>query len=164
MIIIAAMSGHTGYREIGVFLNAHRDRLCTWLGLKKKRTPSYVTIRDILRRVDNDALRAAFGAWATERINTGPKDQIAIDGKALGSTVIKHDSEAQDFVCIVSAFSQRHGAVLAIERYHNGHASELAAVESLIEQLECTGATMTLDALHCKETPSNASSTAAMTI
>lgn len=163
MIIIAAMSGHTGYREIGVFLKAHRDRLCSWLGLKK-RVPSYVTIRDILRRVDNDELRAAFAAWASERITTGAKDQIAIDGKALGSTVIKHDSEAQDFVCIVSAFSQRHGAVLAIERYHNGHMSELAAVESLIEQLECTGVTLTLDALHCKKSSSNASSAVGTTI
>lgn len=163
MIVVAALSGHTKYRPIGVFLKAHRDRLCAWLGLEKHRVPCYVTVRDVLRRVDNKALSAAFIAWAGERVGVLPNDLIAIDGKALRSTVVEHDSEQQDFVSIVSAFSQRCGAVLAVERFHNAEASEISAVESIIGLLDCTGATLSLDALHCKDRSSSRSLTAAMT-
>jgi hypothetical protein len=162
MIVVAALSGHTKYREIGVFLTAHRDRLCSWLGVKK-RVPSYVTVRDVLRRVDNTALSAAFIAWAGERVGVQANDLIAIDGKALRSTVVEYDSAQQDFVSVVSAFSQRCGAVLAVERFRNADSSEISAVEAIIELLECTGATISLDALHCKDTSSGRSSTAAMT-
>jgi hypothetical protein len=80
-----------------------------------------------------------------------PGDLLSIDGKALGSTVEHYNDAYQDFICLVSAYAQRQGAVVAIARYHNGHTSESVGVEQLIQALDLHDATISVDALHCKK-------------
>lgn len=167
MIILAVMSGHYAYREIARFLKANQRSLVRHLGLQRDEMPSHVTIRTVLMGVDFHQVNKAFSRWASDQFQLSPGDWLAVDAKAIASTVAAYDSAQQDFVSLVSAFSHQQGLVVASARYQNKHTSEVAVTEELIvrrvERLGLRGVTFTLDALHCKKRRSSASSTAATT-
>lgn len=160
MITMAIMSGHYAYREIARFLQANQTELIEQLRLPRRGVPSHVTIRAVLQRVDLRAVNRAFEAWAAfhrsveshQGVESAP--WIAIDAKAIRSTVSDYETAYQDFACVVSAFSQEQG-VLASEPYRNKAESEIVATRRLIgrltEALGLRGACLTLDALHCKK-------------
>lgn len=157
MIVMAVLSGHYGYREIARFLKANEEALREHLHLPlQRRMPSHVTIRTVLMKLDFEALRDAFEAWAAQRLRVAPGDWVAIDAKAIRSTVSDYDSTYQDFVCLVSAFACQPGAVLAQRTYQNKQTSEISATRALLADLTrggggLQGVTFTLDALHCKK-------------
>ena len=155
MITMAIMSGHYGYREIARFLKANRDELTAQLHLKRKQMPSHVTIRTVLMKLDFQALNEAFEHWARAHLQVAPGDWVAVDAKAIRSTVTNYDNAYQDFVCLVSAFAQAEGTVLAMARYHNKATSEVSVtrelITTLVEALDLEGVVFTLDALHCKK-------------
>ena len=155
MIILAIMSGRYGYREIARFLQTNQKELVKRLGLKRKQMPSHVTIRTVLMGVDFDALNAAFRAWVQTHVQLDRGDWIALDAKAIRSTVSDYDSSYQDFVSFVSAFAHHQGIVLGSERYQNKQTSEQAITDALIPQLidalGLQGVVFTLDAYHCKK-------------
>ena len=150
MAIMAVLSGHHGYRPTERFIRDNADALRRLLDWPRQAMPSNVSLRAILQAVDFDALASAFRAWATERMPNG--EVLAVDAKAVRSTVTGHDGHEQDFVALVSAYGVRSGIVVTATRYHNGQTSEVAAAQDLIADLasalDLTGVTVTLDALH----------------
>ena len=150
MAIMAVMSGHHGYRPTERFARDNADALRRLLDWPRQAMPSNVSFRAVLQVLDFDALSAAFRAWASERMPAG--EVLAVDAKAVRSTVTGHDGAEQDFVALVSAYGVRSGVVVAATRYHNGDSSEVAATQDLIADLatalDLTGVTVTLDALH----------------
>lgn len=155
MITMAIMSGHYGYREIARFLKANRDELVAQLHLKRKQMPSHVTIRTVLMKLDFEALNEAFQHWAQTHLQIASGHWVSVDAKAIRSTVTDYNNAYQDFVCLVSAFAQEQGTVLAMARYHNKDTSEVTVTRTLItamvEALDLEGVVFTLDALHCKK-------------
>ncbi|MDT0633313.1 ISAs1 family transposase, partial [Rubrivirga sp. F394] len=123
--------------------------------------PSHVTVRAVLQAVDPAALSAAFRAWATARLPDG--EVLAVDAKAVRSTVSGHGAAQQDFVALVSAYGVRSGLVASATAYRNGETSEIAAAQDLIADLaaalDLTDTTVTLDALHCSKKRSARSAT-----
>jgi len=162
-MIMSIMSGRCGYREISAFLRANAEQLIEELELTYPKMPSHVTVRTVLQSIDFSQLSSAFIAWAAQHVSIRAGDIVSGDGKALAATVSNYSSEHQDFVCLVSLFSQRQGAVYSVARYHNGHQSELPTLADLIAAVDLHGVTYTLDALHCKKRRSARSSTAATT-
>ena len=151
MIIFGMMSGCYGYRELGTFVKANRSEFVKLLGLKRNAVPSHVTIRTVLQGIDFSALNQRFSQWAAEHLSIDADDLFSIDGKALASTISDYASAKQNFICFLSLFSQRQGAVLSLRRYHNGHTSEIPTLREMIEALDLTGVTLSLDALHCQK-------------
>jgi hypothetical protein len=155
MITMAIMSGRYGYRQIARFLKTNQRQLVDQLGLEREQMPSHVTVRTVLMHLDFEALNDAFRAWASDRLRLAPGDWVALDGKAIRSTVTDYDNAYQDFVCFVSAFAQQQGLVLGTERYHSKATSEITVtqdlIETLVETLGLEGIVFTLDALHCKK-------------
>ena len=159
MVLMAMMSGHHGYRPTERFIHDNADDLRRLLGWPRQAMPSNVTLRAVLQAIDFEALSAAFRAWAAERL---PDDEVlALDAKAIRSTVSDPDSAEQDFVALVSAYGVRSGIVAATTRYRHKRTSEVAAAQELIADLaaalDLTGKTVTLDALHAVKKPSPAS-------
>ena len=157
MAIMAVLSGHHGYRPTERFIRDNADALRRLLDWPRQAMPSNVSLRAVLQAVDFDALASAFRAWATERMPNG--EVLAVDAKAVRSTVTGHEGHEQDFVALVSAYGVRSGIVVTATRYHNGQTSpphlggvEVAAAQDLIADLasalDLTGVTVTLDALH----------------
>lgn len=151
MMILSMMSGRYGYREISCFLRSNAAQLAAELELTRQQMPSHVTVRTVLLHIDFAALADAFCAWAAQHVAMHAGELVAGDGKALASTVSDYDTAQQDFVCLVSLFCQRQGAVVALARYHNGHQSEVPTLEQVIAAADLHGVTYTIDALHCKK-------------
>jgi hypothetical protein len=155
LFIMAIMSGHYGYREIARFLKANREALIKELGLRREAMPSHVTVRTVLQGLDFDHLNWAFQQWASDHLHLEPSSWVALDAKAIRSTVSDYEGPYQDFVSLVSAFAQREGLVVATARYYNKHKSEIVAtqevIEALVTALDVRGVAFTLDALHCKK-------------
>lgn len=148
--IMAMLAGHYGYRPISRFLRDNGTALRRYAGFGRHGLPSHVSVRAVLQATDFEALSAAFRTWAADRL---PDDEmLAVDAKAVRSTLTDHDGPAQDFVALVSAYGVRSGVVVAATRYHNGQTSEVAAAQDLVADLasalDLTGVTVTLDALH----------------
>jgi len=163
MTIMAIMSGHHGYRPTERFVHDNADALRRLLDWPRQTMPSNVTLRAVLQAVDFGALTAAFRAWAVARLPDG--EVLAVDAKAVRSTVTGDGTFEQDFVALVSAYGVRSGVVVSATRYHNGDTSEIAAAQDLIADLagalDLTGVTVTLDALHAVKKRSATSGTPA---
>ncbi len=151
MSIFGMMSGRYGYRELGTFVKANRPELVALFGLKRDAVPSHVTIRTVLKGIDFSALNESFSRWASEHLQIDRDDLFSIDGKALASTISDYAGAKQNFICFLSLFSQRQGAVLRLSRYHNGHTSEIPTLCEMITALNLTGVTFSVDALHCQK-------------
>lgn len=155
LITLAMMSGRSKYREIERFGKRHAEYLTDILGLKHG-VPSNVTIREILRRVDFGALQRQFNLWASENLSPGQGESlserlVALDGKALRATVKDYSQSGQDFVCFLHAFAAERNLLLHAERYENGHQSELALLQEMVERLRGCGCLLTMDAVHAQK-------------
>jgi predicted transposase YbfD/YdcC len=150
IIIMGIMSGHKGYRELERFVERHRRTLIKLLALKQGTAPSYSTLRRVIIGVDYVKLNSAFNSWAQEQaIGTGAA--IAGDGKSLRNTVSNADNTEQNFVSIVSLFSQEQGVVIGTAIMENKKESEICVIRQLLSQLKLENHVFTMDALHCQK-------------
>ena len=150
--ILSIMCGRCRYREIAVFVKANQTIFLAFFQLNRPRLASHVTFRAILKGVDFDEVNAAFPLWASQDVTITPREWMAVDGKALASTVTEYDSAYQNFVSLVSVFSHTRGQVLRVARCENQKSSEIPAVKALLETCGLHEVILTLDALHCQKT------------
>jgi hypothetical protein len=151
IIIMGVMSGRYGYREIDTFAKANQKELRRYLRIKHKKMPSYVTIREVIMRVDFDRLNQVFYKWASTYVPIEKGEWLCIDGKSIKSTLEDYNTSYQNFVSLVSVFTQKRGQVLRTSAYENKRVSEISVVQQLIEVLDLKDVVITLDALHCKK-------------
>lgn len=154
IIIMGIMSGHLGYQGLGRFAERHRRSLIKQLGIKQGTVPSYSTMRRIMMEIDAQKLNAAFNSWAKEQ-TIGSGEAIAGDGKSLRNTVSNWDSCQQNFISMVSLFSQQQGTVVATAIMENKAESEINVIQQLLSQLQLQNHLFTLDALHCQKKQSS---------
>lgn len=151
LILLGTMSGYRGYRGLARFMERHQEHLATRLGLVRAELPSYSTIRRLLNLVDFDAVAEAFSQWAQAVGMLQAGDDCALDGKGLKNTVSDAFSEQQTFVNVVSMFQLQQGVVVAQAVFDNGQQSEINVVYQLLERLQVSGITISLDALHAQK-------------
>jgi hypothetical protein len=155
IIIMSVMSGRYGYREIASFANANKRALLKHLKIKKQMIPSHVTIRKVIMNVNFDSLNNAFYKWSKDYVAIEKREWLSIDGKSIRSTVEEYDKSYQDFVSLVSVFTQKQGQVLNSTKYQNKKVSEIKVVQQLLEMLDLKDVVFTFDALHCKKNATN---------
>lgn len=90
MVVLSNLCGHFGYRGVARFCSVHARILGQLLGLRHG-IPSYMTFRDVLRRVDHKEVEAVFNAWASGFMPEG--GWVSADGKAPRSTVTMPESK-----------------------------------------------------------------------
>jgi predicted transposase YbfD/YdcC len=150
IIIMGIMSGKHTYRGLERFVERHRRNLIKQLALRQGTAPSYSTVRRIMINVDYAKLNSAFNTWAQEQpIPRGAA--IAGDGKSLRNTVSNADNNKQNFISMVSLFSQEQGVVVATAIMENKKESEICVVQQLLSQLNLENHVFTMDALHCQK-------------
>lgn len=150
MLTISYLCGYMGYRPAAKFAKAQEAVLVRELGLKHG-VPSHVTFRDVLKRVKEEQVIAAFNQWAKGYVEIQAGDWLSGDGKALRSTAGNAHSAQQDFQAIVSVFCHKSGLVLRLEQYRNAKKSEQEVVRSLITELQGGGLILRMDALHTQK-------------
>jgi hypothetical protein len=151
LIIMGTISGCKSYYALEEFGARHCEALCKMLGLNLNRFPSDTTFRRVLQKLDFGLLAQQFEQWAKEQLELEPGEGIAIDGKSIKSTVDKEKADYQNFVSMVSVYSQRQGIVLATQAMDHKSNSELKVVQKLLEVLALQDVVVTLDALHCQK-------------
>ena len=150
MSTMAIMSGYTGFRELGSFMEANQEYFIERFKLKHG-VPKFVQIRTIFSVLNFDQINRAFNSWAEQFMPTAPGNWISGDGKGLSSTVTDMHGSSQDFVLMVSLFCQTTGIVLKTQRKNNAKGGEIPALNELLAQLQAKDMIITLDALHCKK-------------
>jgi hypothetical protein len=155
LIIMAMMRGCYHYREIARFCSYHQSDLTGLLNIKSKHMPSHVTIRQLVLSLDFSSLQTCFHKWARQYVPIEENEWVSIDGKAIKSTVSDSHNSYQNFVYLVSLFSQKQEQIIYAEKFDSKEKSEITVVEQLIESLYLKDVIFTLDALHCKKNATN---------
>lgn len=150
MCMMGVMSGYYGYRALGRFLDRHRADFQEIFCLLHP-VPSYVTLRSILQQIDFESFNEQFNKWAGQYVDMCAGNTIAIDGKAIGSTISEYDTAYQNFVSLISVFAVQRGVVLRTSKIENQKESEIPTVQQLIRLLDVEGEIFTIDALHCQK-------------
>jgi hypothetical protein len=151
LILLGTMSGYCSMRSLSRFMSRHQAHLAERLGLRRPQLPSYSTIRRLLLEIDFRAVTVAFNQWAQTAglIHTG--DHCAIDGKSLKNTVTEAQTAYQNFINVVSVFQLEQGLVVGQAAFENHQQSEITVVYELLEQLQLSGVTVSMDALHAQK-------------
>lgn len=155
LVILGTMSGYRGFRGLWRFMLRHQAHLAERLGLRRASLPSYSTIRRLLIEIDFNAVADAFNQWAQQAGLVKPGNNCAVDGKSLKNTLTEPFEAQQNFVNVVSVFQLEQGLVVGQTAFENGQQSEIKAVYELLERLQLTGVTLSLDALHAQKKRSN---------
>lgn len=151
IIIMAILRGKYGYREIGRFCKLNESSLIKRFHFKNNKVPSYVSIRSFILSADFSSIQKAFHTWTRGYVDIQPGEWISIDGKSIRSTVSDYSNAYQDFVSLVSLFSNKHEQIIHVQKLENKKESESAIVDELLEFLDLKDVVFTLDALHCKK-------------
>jgi predicted transposase YbfD/YdcC len=151
IVVMSIACGYPAYREIERFANANYERLVEIFSLNQKKMPSHVTIRNLIQYTDFKCIYKAFRSWAEQYVSISAGDWLAVDGKAIASTVSDYDNSYQDFVSLVSVFSQREGQVAGFDKLSNKKSSEIPTFEEMVRILDLKHVVFTMDALHCQK-------------
>jgi predicted transposase YbfD/YdcC len=151
IVIFGLMAGHTEYRALEAFGKSQQLIWLKYFQVKLDSMPSYSTIRRAMTGIDWAELIEIFNQWASELMADDTEiNWFAIDGKCLRSTVQNCCENRQNFVSIISVFSQKNGLVLHLDKICNNETSELSKVQDIVRDIDCTNQVFTLDALHCQ--------------
>ncbi len=154
MTLLGVMSGYSSLRGLADFMERHEQEVADYLKLPKAKLPAYSTIREMTQKVDSIQVARVFQSWVQASVSVPEGEAVAIDGKALGSTVEHLYGNEQAFVMVVSACVQSWSGVIGQVSFDNGSSSEISAVRQLLsqlEQIELKGVWFTMDALHAQK-------------
>ncbi len=109
-------------------------------------------MRRVLVGIDWLNLQQIFNQWSGSLYESDEfRDWVCIDGKSLKSTVKNYENHCQNFVVMVSLYSQRQGVVLGVKKFENKQSSEIQQTQELVRDCSLKNKVFTLDALHCQK-------------
>jgi predicted transposase YbfD/YdcC len=147
--VCGVIVGCSGPTSIERWAKAKADWLEELLSLQNG-IPSRDCIRRVLSALKPEAFQTCFQSWMMSLVSEDEDAQptIAIDGKTMRRS---HDrSRGLGPLHLVSAWASEHGLSLgqvATEEKSN----EITAIPELIDQIDVTGAIVTIDAMGCQK-------------
>lgn len=150
VMIAARLCGYRGVTAFGQFARLlDQDRLeaagAFWSPSRRRYTaPGPSTFHYILSSMPPDALDNALGAWARDRSTTTAA--VALDGKEVRGASRQLDGEKR---IMVAAVEHRDGLVLGQTQVPD-KTNEIPAVRQLLSELDLTGRSVTVDAMHAQ--------------
>ncbi len=144
--LCGVICGAESWVEIEQFGNAKRAWLAQFLELPHG-IPSHDTFGRVFARLDPEQFECCFLAWVQTLLGTTPGEQVAIDGKTLRRS---HDRmQGRGPVHLVSAWAETERLVLG-QLASAADSNEITAIPQLLELLELTDCTVTIDAIGCQ--------------
>ena len=142
LVIIGFMAGKQSLRRICRFCRKNIKTLKKHLKLKGD-IPSISTFSRVLSSTDTTLLTCAFMSWIGSILDTKGL-HIIIDGKALRAATERLKDKKSPY--ILNAIDQATKLVIA-QLDIPEKANEMTAIPKLIEMLDITGSTITIDAI-----------------
>lgn len=146
LIIIGYLSGKETLRRLHRWSIDNEDKLKEYLHLKGG-IPSLATMSRMVCTVDKELLTSTFINWIGSIVNTRGT-HIAIDGKALRGAAEKlKDKKAPYILNAIDVNTKLVVAQLDIPEKTN----EMKAIPKLLDLIDITGSTITIDAIGAAE-------------
>ena len=130
------------YTSIANYADVHYQCLKRIL-LLPDAPPSHDTIRRIIQAINPEAFKKCFIAF-TQHLKKAVSEHIAIDEKTIRNS-------GNNPLQIVSAWCEQNELMLAQQKVGK-NSNEIKAIPTLLELLELTGKTITIDAIGCQRT------------
>jgi hypothetical protein len=150
IVIMAILSGHQGLKGFARFAASNEQDLTEVLQLKHG-VPCFFTIRSVLQGLDEQLLAKQFISWVKNYHSELRDEFVALDGKAIKSTVNGGNTGLQNFISVVNAFGHQSGIVYGMKSFENASSDESSTVRSLLAQLGLKDSVFTMDALHAQK-------------
>lgn len=147
MTIYAILCGQTDYVNIAYFMKLKEEYFNELLGLKNG-TPSHDCLSDLYAQIDSKKFMEIFIEWISEIVKNKTGKKISIDGKAVKSATNK--IEGGNIPYIVSAFLGDIGISIGQVKVDE-KSNEITAIPELIDLIDITGATITIDSIGVQE-------------
>lgn len=147
MTIYGILCGLTDFVNIADFIKIKEEYFTKLLKLKHG-TPSHDCLSDVFASIDSQKFMEIFIEWTKYIIKNKTGNNISIDGKAIKSATDK--ANKGNIPYIVSAFIGEIGLSIGQVKV-NEKSNEITAIPELLELLDITGSTITIDAIGTQE-------------
>jgi len=139
LVLLGMLHGHDSLRGAWVWARVRWGLLWRPLGARSPHFPSYNTVRELLARLDADALDRQLRPWL-EQLLDHPVGGVSADGKVLRGSK-RDDAPA---LRVVSLVAHESATVLAQREATNG--DEVAALLVLLREVPLAGRIISMDA------------------
>jgi predicted transposase YbfD/YdcC len=147
LTVIAVICGAEGWETIEGFGKSRKDFLKTILSLPNG-IPSHDTIERLFKRLDSSGFEKGFINWTHRIQNKSDGRIISIDGKSVNGS--RDTASGKYAIHMVSAWCGENQLVLG-QIKTEAKINEIEAIKQLIELLDLTGSTITIDAMGCQK-------------
>ena len=152
LIIVGGACGYWGYRPAAEFAERYGCEVCDFLAIAPpSKLPSYSTFRRVMLGLDFRAFAQLFNRWASSYVEIQPGEWLSSDGKSIRGSVRGYNSSQQDFISLVSLFTQKSKQVVCALPMHNKKTGEEQVVRQMLAAVNLRGGVVTTDALHTKK-------------
>ena len=135
------------WADVADFGRAKLKWLQTFLDLPHG-IPCQDTFERVFARLDPDAFERCFASWTAALAGSSRGKLLAIDGKKIRRS-FEHAWDHSTATHLVSAFAHENATVLG-QLSVDCKENEIVAIPKLLELLDLTGATVTIDAMGCQ--------------
>lgn len=135
IVILSVMSGYTSLRAMQDFTEKNKKELKDFFKPKYGRLPSFKTIGRVLQHVDFEKLSDIFQKWAMSQSLITKKEWVSLDGKVSRGTGECITSSSQNFVSVVTAFSNKQKRALLSKSIRTKKENEIPKVREMINLL-----------------------------
>jgi predicted transposase YbfD/YdcC len=144
--LTATICGAQGWADVARFAKSKRKWFRQFIALEHG-VPSHDTFGRVFSALDTGEFLTAMHAWVDVFAGSLRGQGIAIDGKTLRGSFDR--AAGQSPLHTITAFAC--GTRLCLRQMSVGEKSnEIPAVPALLKLMELSGATVTLDAMHCQ--------------
>ena len=147
MAVCAVICGADGWEDIEEYGKAQAAWCAEVLDFPHG-IPGHETFRRVLSRLNPDELTQCFLSWTAALSELSGGDIVAMDGKTLRHAFDR--AAAQAAMHMVSAWAHRNRLVLGQVKVDD-KSNESTAIPQLLNMLDFTGATVTIDAMGCQQ-------------
>lgn len=145
VLLCGSICGAESWRDFVMFGQEKLDFLREYFPFSAG-IPCKNTFARVSAALEPEQFRACFIAWAAS-LQTVPGEVIAIDGKTLCNSADAGTGAAA--IHMVSAFATDSRLVLAQQKVAE-KSNEITAIPALLDLLDITGHTLTIDAMGCQ--------------
>ena len=147
MAICAVLGGADCWTDVEVFCNSKRQWFESLLDIPDG-IPSHDTFGRVFSMLDPEQFQRCFTHWIAAISEITQGNVVAIDGKALRGSA--DDTAGVRPTHLVSAWAQSNSMILGQLKVAD-HSNEITAIPQLLETLDVSGSTVTIDAMGCQK-------------